>query len=129
ALHRACIAGGPDSMPWPTEARLENSRLTLRRSVDESGYLAIPWQIAEAGLLMATSATLMERPEPYDLAIELARGKVNQVRCQAWDWQAGGLNLPSEVLQQIQEASAAFSDAIALVPWPAASARAQTALG
>src|SRR5439155_3381770 len=55
--------------------------------------------------------------------------KVNQVRCQAWDWQAGGLNLPSEVLQQIQEASAAFSDAIALVPSPAASARAQTALG
>src|SRR6266852_3438638 len=77
ALERACLAGGPDNMPWPTDARVENGRLTLRRSVDESGYLVVPWQIADAGLLMAISSTLMERLEPYDLTIELARGKVN----------------------------------------------------
>ena len=38
-LGRACMAGGPDNMPWPTEVHVDPSRLTLRRTVDESGYL------------------------------------------------------------------------------------------
>ena len=37
------------------------------------------------------SATLMERPRPYHLAIDLARGKINQLRGQAADWEASGL--------------------------------------
>ena len=30
-LERACIAGGPDSMPWPTRALYEPGRLTVHR--------------------------------------------------------------------------------------------------
>src|SRR5262245_18142277 len=81
-LERACVAGWPDNMPWPTEVRVEPARLTLRRAVEESGYLAAPWEVAGAGLVMGTTATLMERPAPYHFLLELARGKVNQVRCQ-----------------------------------------------
>src|ERR671936_2157078 len=80
ALDRACMAGGPDNMPWPTEVRVEKDHLVLHRAVDESGYLVVPWLLPDAGLLMSTSATLMERPQPYHLTVELARGKVNQVR-------------------------------------------------
>jgi hypothetical protein len=128
ALDRACMAGGPDNMPWPTEARIEAGHLTLRRTVDESGYLVVPWQIPGAGLVMATSATLMERSLPYELTIELARGKVNQVRCQAWDWQAGGLQVTAQLAEVIHAASAAFGAAVALSPAPAASSQAQQAL-
>lgn len=129
ALDRACMAGGPDNMPWPTEARVEAGRLTLRRTVDESGYLVVPWQVPDAGVLMGTSATLMERLLPYDLTLELARGKVNQVRCQAWDWQAGGLHIGPPLAQLIHDACAAFGAAIGLAPSTAANVRAQTALG
>jgi hypothetical protein len=129
ALDRACMAGGPDNMPWPTTVRVENGRLNLRRSVDESGYLVVPWQIEHAGLLMGASATLMERPEPYNLALELARGKVNQVRSQSWDWQAGGLLVPPQLDEQIRSACSAFGSAIALAPLPASATLAQTALG
>jgi hypothetical protein len=115
-------------MPWPTNARVDDGRLTLRRSVDESGYLVVPWQIANAGLLMGISSTLMERLEPYDLTMELARGKVNQVRCQAWDWQAGGLDLPPPLAQQVRDACTTFGSAIAVAPSAAAITRAQTAL-
>ncbi len=44
---------------------------------------------------MALSATLMERLAPYHLPLELARGKINQVRGQAADWIMGGLMMPS----------------------------------
>jgi hypothetical protein len=129
ALDRACMAGGPDNMPWPTEVRVEPGRLTLRRTVDESGYLVIPWHVPSTGLLMGTSATLMERPIPYQLEIELARGKVNQVRCQSWDWQAGGLQLSAELTQQVREASTTFGAALSATPAERAGAKARTALG
>ena len=56
-LERACVAGGPDSMPWPTRAGYEPGRLTVQRDVDESGYLAVPWEINGVGRIMATTAT------------------------------------------------------------------------
>src|SRR5260370_40697202 len=76
-FERAYMAGGPDNMPWPTEVRVTPDQLTLRRTVDESGYLAAPWDIAGFGRLMGTSATLMERPGPYPLRLRLARGQIH----------------------------------------------------
>src|SRR5689334_22405858 len=96
-LERACVAGGPDNMPWPTDARVQADRLVVSRSVEESGALAVPWDVNGAGRLMTSTATLMERPNPYSLPVEIARGKVNQLRCQAADWRAGGLALPPEL--------------------------------
>ena len=93
-LERACVAGGPDNMPWPTELSRQDGRLWVRKAVDESGYFLAPWPVQEVGRLMTSSATLMERPAAYQLLTELARGKVNQVRNQAADWVAGGLQLP-----------------------------------
>ena len=37
-LDRACIAGGYDNMPAPTQVVIEPDRLRLVRDVDESGY-------------------------------------------------------------------------------------------
>jgi hypothetical protein len=127
-LGRACMAGGPDNMPWPTEAQVDPGRLTLRRTVDESGYLVAPWEVNGFGRLMGTSATLMERPTPYQLQVELARGKVNQLRCQAADWRSGGLQVPPELAQRVHETSLAFGHAVTqLVPEDAAQ-QAQAAL-
>jgi hypothetical protein len=57
---------------------------------------------------MTSSATLMEREASYQLQVELARGKVNQLRCQAADWRTGGLNMPADLSERIREASLAF---------------------
>src|SRR5437870_1523025 len=90
-LDRACIAGGYDNMPAPTQVLLDADRLRLVRDVDESGYLIVPWSVDGAGRLMGSSATLIERPQPYRIGVELARGKLNQLRGQAADWRAVGL--------------------------------------
>ncbi len=111
-LERACVAGGPDNMPWPTKVQIEPGRMLLHRDVDESGYLVVPWEIDGAGLIVGATATLMERPVPYHLQVELARGKVNQLRNQASDWQAGGLLLPDDLQEQIRSANRTFGRAV-----------------
>jgi hypothetical protein len=111
-LERTCLAGGPDNMPYPTELHFSGNTLLLTRDVDDSGHLLAPWPIEGFGQLMGSSATLTERPTPYHLLVELARGKVNQVRCQAADWQSGGVHLPDDLLARIHEASLTFGRAV-----------------
>src|SRR4051794_22349241 len=94
-LDRACVAGGDDNMPAPTQVARDNGQLRLLRDVDESGYLVVPWEVNGVGRLMGASATLVERPVPYSLGVELARGKVNQLRGQAADWRTAGLLFPT----------------------------------
>lgn len=127
-LKRTCMAGGPDNMPWPSELHFGSHKLSVSRIVDESGFLLVPWNIDSRGQLMGTSATLIERPQSYNLIVELARGKVNQVRCQAFDWRAGGLVLSPELEQLIRDASLSFAHAVAGVPPEEASQQAQIAL-
>src|SRR5262249_563668 len=109
-LQWSCLAGGPDNMPWPTHLTFDAA--TLTRPTEESGHLVAPWPITNLGQLMGTSATLMNRTVPYDLLVELARGKVNQVRCQAADWQAGGLQIPPDLAEAIRQAAFVFGRAV-----------------
>ncbi len=127
-LKRTCMAGGPDNMPWPTSLHFTPGQLSVSRVVDESGYLVVPWPIEGRGVMMGTSATLIERPRPYNLLVELARGKVNQVRCQASDWRAGGLVMTPDLEQSIRKVGLAFAHAVAGVPPDEAGQQAQVAL-
>ena len=77
---------------------------------------------------MTTSPTLMERDPPYQLQVELARGKVNQLRNQAADWLSGGLQMPEALQDDIRDATLAFARAVTDAPSPRAGAEAQTAL-
>ena len=72
-LEHACVAGGQDGMPFPTHITLEPGLLFAEREVHESGFLTAPWEVDGLGRLMLSSATLMERREPYDLVLELGR--------------------------------------------------------
>jgi hypothetical protein len=127
-LDCACISGGPDNMPWPSDSQFESPRLTIRRAVEESGYLVVPWQLPGRGSLMGSSSTLMERDAPYDLLIELARGKVNQVRCQLHDWCMGGLQISPEIGKSVREAGLAFGRALLVEALPERNRLAQEAL-
>ncbi len=127
-LERASVTGGQDHMPYPTEAAIDGNRLILTRTVDESGNLQTPWRIDGVGQLMTSTATLMERASPYDLAIELARGKLNQLRCQTAEWTLGGLLTPDILSDQIKESIHAFSRALMALPNPDATGHAEQAL-
>src|SRR5207253_1636926 len=65
---------------------------------------------------------------PYQLSIELARGKINQLRCQAADWRMVGLQIPDLIDVQMREASHLFGHAATAAGSPASDADALKAL-
>jgi hypothetical protein len=121
ALEPSYFLGLPDYMPWLTAVTVSHGQMTAEKEVPESGCLCVPWSWpAQANgatpwppqPLMLTTATLVERPHSYRLLVELARGKVNQLRNQAADWQTGGLNLTPELDGAIREVSKLFGRAV-----------------
>jgi hypothetical protein len=111
-LERACMAGGPDTMHWPLEKRFADGIMVVSRSEDESGCLVAPSPVEGAGWLMGSTATLIERDRPYNLLVELARGKLNQVRSQAADWLLGGLPMPPPFEQALRDGVLALARAV-----------------
>lgn len=119
ALEPSYFLGLPDYMPWLTAVTVSHGQMTAEKEVPESGCLCVPWSwpnqangAPPAQPVMLTTATLVERPNSYRLLVELARGKVNQLRNQAADWQTGGLSLPPELDESIKEVSKHFGQAV-----------------
>lgn len=111
-LLQSSVAGGHDRAPTATRCELRDGHLVLTREINESGPAYVPWEIANIGRVVNTTTTLMFRERPYDLAVELARGKVNQVRNQYSDWLGGGLNPASEIDILLDKATHAFGEAL-----------------
>src|SRR5438309_10317133 len=82
--------------------------MTCVRDTTESGRLFVPWPIDGQGMPIVGTATLTERPTPYVLALELARGKLNDVRNQTADWAQMGLRIGPELEAATAEARRAF---------------------
>ena len=101
---------------------MEGGELILQRSVSDSANLHVPWPVEGYGPLTLASGTLMERPEPYGLPLELARGTLVQIRNQLSDWQVIGLSVPAVIPARLAEAVARFSWAVVSQDEPATSA-------
>lgn len=111
-LRQACFAAGYDQTPSPTAVRIEDGKLILTRDADESAYLFLPWPVGPSGAVVTTTATLRERPEPYNLLLELARGKLNQVRTQTAEWQEIGLQTPPDYDRELHDLTHLFTTAV-----------------
>jgi hypothetical protein len=120
---------GLDRVPWPARIQLNSEGFTLERAVNDSGNIHVPWNVPGHGLTTVTTGSLMERERPYHLEVELARGKVNQVRSQLAEWQSIGL-LPTDVVaDKLREAIEQFAHAATSQhDPPAAAQRAQQAI-
>jgi hypothetical protein len=116
AVRRACFAGGYDQTPVPTRVEIDGPRLVVSRGLNESGYLLVPWPVEPFGSYVTTTATLRERPEPYSLMVELARGKLNQVRTQTAEWTDLGLRTPPDFDRALEEATRLFGTAVLTQP-------------
>ncbi|HKB03177.1 MAG TPA: endo-1,4-beta-xylanase [Gemmataceae bacterium] len=111
-LLHSSVAGGHDRAPTATRCELRDDHLVLTRDINESGPVYVPWDVPGLGRVVNTTTTLMFRDRPYDLAVELARGKVNQVRNQYSDWVGGGLTPASEIDLLLDRATHAFGEAL-----------------
>ena len=67
------------------------------------------WLVEPHGLVTLSTGTLVERPTPYLLPLELARGTINQLRHQLFEWQSIGLATPPAVAAKLVEVTRHFS--------------------
>lgn len=100
---------GIDRISWPVRASVADGELVLQRSVCDSANLHVPWPVKGRGEIALVSGSLIERPEPYLLPLELARGTIAQVRNQLSEWQMIGLSVPESVHANLATAVQRFS--------------------
>jgi hypothetical protein len=106
--YRKAYLTGLDRTPGRVGVEVRNGLMTCARDTTESGRLFIPWPVEGQGMPIIGTATLAERPVPYVLAVELARGKLNDVRNQLADWTQMGLRSTPELDRALGEAQRAF---------------------
>jgi hypothetical protein len=105
---RKAFLTGLDRTPTRLAVEVRDGLVTCHRDGSESGRLFVPWPVDGYGTPIVGTATLVERPEPYRLAVELARGKLNDVRNQLADWRMMGLRAPADLDRVLKEAHRAF---------------------
>ncbi|HEV3164345.1 MAG TPA: endo-1,4-beta-xylanase [Isosphaeraceae bacterium] len=119
---RKAYMTGLDRTPGRMSVELRPGMMICHRDFPESGRLHIPWQVEGFGTPILGTATLAERDEPYDLAVELARGKLNELRNQAADWKQLGLRTPREFEEALHQSQLAFAHAATSQAEPESSA-------
>jgi hypothetical protein len=118
---RQVYISGTDQIPWRSDIRRQGDQLIIQRSVSDSGNVHVPWEVEGFGELVLSTGTLMERHAAYLLPVELARGKVNQVRNQLADWQTIGLLVSDDVKARLHVAIEHFALAATTQHEPAAA--------
>jgi hypothetical protein len=106
--YRKAYITGLDRTPGRLAIELRNGLLSCVRDTPESGRLFVPWPIEGHGMPIVGTATLAERVSPYTLAVELARGKLNDIRNQLSDWLQMGLRSTPELEKALAEAQRSF---------------------
>ncbi len=114
---------GPDQFLWQSRCRLSKGALEIERAIDDSGYFHLPYPVAGRGELTLRTGWLMERERPYHLQVELARGKINQVRNQLAEWRAVGLSPTDVLLAKLRTAQEQFGRAATKQQQPDEAAR------
>jgi len=98
------LAGGPDRYPFMTTKEMRNGAFVLTHLGDESTHLCANIELPGVGRVMGTTGNLMPREKPYNLLLELLRGKICRLRNQSSDWEMLGLETPphlKSVLSQL----------------------------
>ena len=112
-VYRAFISGF-DERIFPTRIEVDDNVITCRRQESESGKLNVAWPVAGVGRPIVSTCSLAEREEPYLLSLELARGKIAQLRDQAESWKITSLKIPDEFQSLYSEALRLFTRALSL---------------
>ena len=127
-VYRAYISG-IDGRVFPTRVEVDSNLMVCRRHSNESGRLNVAWPVAGFGRPVLCTSSLVERDAPYVLTVELARGKISQVRDQLGAWEIAGMTVPVEFGPVHEEAHRLFARAAARQENPAEASRiAQDAL-
>lgn len=111
-LQRAYVSGF-DGRVFPTRVEVEGNVFACRRSNAESGKVHVALPIPGFGRPSVSTSSLPEREAPFLLAVELARGRISQLRDQLAAWEMAGMAVPDEYWELHKEAHRLFAEASA----------------
>lgn len=101
----------PDLTVWPTRIEIDGNQVLCRRPNSDSGKFHVAWPVAGFGRPVINTSSLPERATPYLLVLELARGKIVQVRNQLAVWEGAGMMIPDEFASMHRTAHHLFAQA------------------
>ena len=107
---------GFDGRVFPARVELAADLLEVRRMNSDSGKLHIAYPVEGFGRPVISTATLRESDVPYILSLELARGRIVQLRNQLAVWEGLGMSIPEEFRELHRESHHLFAQATAAKP-------------
>lgn len=113
---RRAYVSGFDGRVFPARIEPTPGQVEIRRVNSDSGKLHISYPVEGFGRPVICTASLRESDDPYILALELARGRIVQLRNQLATWEALGMTVPDNFQEVHREAHSLFAQATAAKP-------------
>ncbi|MBN2211789.1 MAG: endo-1,4-beta-xylanase [Sedimentisphaerales bacterium] len=107
-----------DEIPVRSQVSVEGTELIGVRSSDTAIGLVTLWEVEGFGKILLQTTRLPERGAPYNLNVELARGKLLRISQKREEWGMADLNLSVEVHGQIDQALDQFVTALGMPDQP-----------
>ncbi|MBN2063842.1 MAG: endo-1,4-beta-xylanase [Sedimentisphaerales bacterium] len=119
-----------DEVPVRAQIKFANGELIgIRNNTDVTVGLSTLWDVDKAGKLVIQTTRLPERTKPFNLAVELARGKLLRLNQKREEWQMCNLALTGQQHDMLDSSLDSFIEALCHLDEPeAASALAGKAL-
>jgi len=77
---------GSDGVPLRAELDLREGQIVCAKRADGPAALAVLWPIPGYGTVLVETSRLMDRDKPYNLALELARGRLLRISLRREEW-------------------------------------------
>jgi hypothetical protein len=115
----------------PLRGKLEFADGEIRGAIPARGAagLSLMWPVEGAGRMMMETTRLLDRPRPYNLHVELARGQLMRISQKREDWGLYAYRDGQEVYREIEAARDLLIDAITTEDEAAAAKLGDAALG
>lgn len=119
---------GSDGVPLRAEMEFKNGIIACQKKADGPAGLAILWPVPGCGQLLLETSRLPEREKPYNLPLELVRGRLMRMAQKREDWGLFDFEGFQPVAGEIDKARDLFVDAIKEDDFAAQSRLAEKAL-
>jgi endo-1,4-beta-xylanase len=119
---------GSEGVPLPAQITFADGEIRCTKRAPGPAGLSLLWPVEGYGRLMLETARLTEREQPYNLHVELARGRLMRISQKREDWGLYDYADGAELYRRVDEAKAQLVEAITAADEATAARHADAAL-
>jgi len=119
---------GNDRVPIRAELKFSDGQIVAESRTRGASALSILWPVKGVGQVMLETPRLSERPEPYNLHVELARGQLMRISQKREDWGLYDYDDGKPLYERVDSARRKLIDAITAPDDAAAADRGDEAI-